>query len=74
MDLIGRVFEASGLQDEGDTPDGKLTVRLNTCLGACAQAPVMSIDHRLMGRISPQEAAGKVAELLAEEASPPDSP
>ena len=59
MDLIGRVFEASGLQDEGDTPDGKLTVRLNTCLGACAQAPVISIDHRLLGRISPQEAAGK---------------
>ncbi len=72
MDLIGRVFEASGLQDEGDTPDGKLTVRLNTCLGACAQAPVISIDHRLLGRISPQEAAGKVADLLAEEAPPSD--
>ena len=69
MNLIDQVLQASGLQEEGDTPDRKLTVRLNTCLGACAQAPVISIDHRLIGRLSPQEAGRKVAELLAGAAS-----
>ena len=69
MSLIDQVLQASGLQEEGDTPDRKLTVRLNTCLGACAQAPVISIDHRLIGRLSPQEAGRKVAELLAGAAS-----
>ena len=65
MALIKAAFDATGMEDEGDTPDGKLTVRLNTCLGACAQAPVISIDHQLIGRLSPGEVRSKVVELLA---------
>ena len=65
MALINAVYEATGMEDEGDTPDHRLTVRLNTCLGACAQAPVISIDHQLIGRLSPDEARSRVVELLA---------
>ena len=65
MAIISAVFDAAGMEEEGDTPDRKLTVRFNTCLGACAQAPVISIDHQLIGRLSPDEARNKVAELLA---------
>lgn len=64
MPLIQAVLAAAGLEDEGDTPDGRLSVRYNTCLGACAQAPVMSIDHHLVGRLSPEQAAGRVARSL----------
>ena len=64
MPIINAALEASGLSDEGDTPDGKLSVRLNTCLGACAQAPVISIDHHLIGRVSPEQVRRKVTELL----------
>ena len=64
MPVISAVLVASGLSDEGDTPDRKLSVRLNTCLGACAQAPVISIDHHLIGRLSPEEARRRVTELL----------
>ncbi|HIN06807.1 MAG TPA: hypothetical protein EYM65_11340 [Dehalococcoidia bacterium] len=64
MPVINAALEASGLSDEGDTPDGKLSVRLNTCLGACAQAPVISIDHHLIGRVSPEQVRRKVTELL----------
>ena len=64
MPVISAVLEASGLSEEGDTPNGKLSVRLNTCLGACAQAPVISIDHHLIGRLSPEEARRRVIELL----------
>ena len=63
MALINAVFDATGME-EGDTPDRKLTVRLNTCLGACAQAPVISIDHQLIGRLSPDEVRSKVVGLL----------
>ncbi len=65
MVLIREVLSAAGLEDEGDTADAGLSVRLNTCLGACAQAPVISIDHQLIGRLSPQQAGSKVAELMA---------
>ena len=64
MPVAQAALEAAGLEDEGDTPDGRLTVRLNTCLGACAQAPVIAVDHQLMGRITPAETAAQVAAAL----------
>ena len=64
MQVIESVLEAAGLAEEGDTPDGKLTVRYNTCLGACALAPVMSIDHHLVGRANPQKGRDLVARVL----------
>ena len=56
METIGTVLETLGLEGEGETPDGDVTLRYNTCLGACAQGPVISVDHRLMGRLSPDGA------------------
>ena len=53
MPVVKAVLDALALQSEGDTPDGRVTVRFNTCLGACAQGPVISVDHELMGRLSP---------------------
>ncbi len=65
MALISEVLREAGLDQEGDTGDGGLSIRLNTCLGACAQAPVISIDHALIGRLSPEQARSKVSELMA---------
>ena len=64
MDLIDAVLKGVEMDEEGDTPDRRLSVRLNTCLGACAQAPVISVDHQLIGRLSPEEARRTVSELL----------
>jgi NADH:ubiquinone oxidoreductase subunit E len=66
MSLFRAVLETAGLKGEGDTPDGRLTIRYNTCLGACAQAPVISIDHQLMGRITPDEVQARVKKLLSD--------
>lgn len=65
MPLIAAVLGAVGLEGEGDTPDNRLSVRYNTCLGACAQAPVISINHQLIGRLSPDQACVRIAELLS---------
>ncbi|NQW23182.1 MAG: NAD(P)H-dependent oxidoreductase subunit E [SAR202 cluster bacterium] len=67
MGVFKAVLDASGMADEGDTPDKRLTVRFNTCLGACSQAPVMSMDHHLAGRVNPELAAKNVANLLAQD-------
>ena len=66
MPLIGEVLRAVGLDGEGDTPDGRLSLRYNTCLGACAQAPVVSINHQLIGRLDSQEARARIAGLLSQ--------
>ncbi len=68
MAVVNSVLEAAGLEEEGDRLDHRLSVRLNTCLGACAQAPVMSVDHHLAGRVNPASAARRVSELLREDA------
>ena len=67
MPVIEAALEASGLEAEGDTSDGRLTLHFNTCLGACAQAPVMAVDHRLVGRITPDSAKARIATLLSEQ-------
>jgi NADH:ubiquinone oxidoreductase subunit E len=48
--LLEQVQNALGMDGEGDTPDGNVTLKYNTCLGACAQAPVVATDHHLYGR------------------------
>ena len=65
MALIDSVLNAAGIEGEGDTPDRRLSVRLNPCLGACAHAPVVSVDHQLIGRLSPDEARSRVEELMS---------
>lgn len=67
--IIAAAQEALNLPDEGDTPDGKATLRYNTCLGACAHAPVMAIDHHLAGRITPDSARARIAAALASSAA-----
>ena len=69
MRVVDAVLEAAGLEEEGERSDHRLSVRLNTCLGACAQAPVVSFDHRLAGRVTPETAAGRVSEILRRSAA-----
>ncbi len=69
MAVVKSVLEAAGLEDEGERADHRLSVRLNTCLGACAQAPVMSVDHHLAGRVSPDAAARLVSGILRQDAT-----
>jgi NADH:ubiquinone oxidoreductase subunit E len=46
-DLLPRL----GLTTEGETADGVISLKLNTCLGVCAHAPAMSFDDELTGHI-----------------------
>jgi len=70
MDIAKTVLEEIGLKNEGTSLDGQVTVRFNTCLGACANAPVVSVDHKLEGRMTPDQAKiilGKIKNVVAEE-------
>ena len=55
--VLEEVLDQLGLEDEGDTPDGKVSFRFNTCLGACSRGPVISIDHELYGNVSESQAS-----------------
>jgi len=58
--IVKEVLETLGLEGEGDTPDNAFTFKYNTCLAACGQAPVISIDHQLMGRMTPKKTKERI--------------
>ena len=61
--ILQGVLDGLGMSDEGETADNRLTLKYNTCLGACSQAPVISVDHRLMGRQTIESARSIVSQL-----------
>lgn len=63
MEVIKEALACLGLGGEGSTSDDKVTVRFNTCLGACSQGPVISVDHQLVGRLSASRVKGIVSQL-----------
>ena len=64
-DILDAVQKELGLADEGETDDNRVSLKYNTCLGACSQAPVMMVNHRLTGRIDVGTAVRRVAGLEA---------
>ena len=52
MGIFDEALNLLGLQSEGKTSDGSVELDFNTCLGACAQAPVISVNHHLIGRVT----------------------
>jgi formate dehydrogenase subunit gamma len=69
MGVVDEVLKDLGLKGEGTTNDGAVSFRLNTCLGACANGPVVSVDHHLTGRMTPKRAVELVRGLKCEELS-----
>ncbi len=63
-DVLLRVQRELGLTGEGETADNRVTLKYNTCLGACSQAPVMSVDHHLKGRVTAETAGEAVGALM----------
>lgn len=49
------------------TPDMQYTVRTVACFGQCAMAPVIEIDHRMLGHVNRQTLATCLEQLQHEE-------
>ena len=61
--MIKDVLGQLDLDGEGEAADNSVSFKFNTCLGACAQAPLMSIDHQLIGHVTPESAVASVSRL-----------
>lgn len=55
-DIIRVVQAELGLDEDGTTPDSKFSWKRLSCAAACAHGPVMIIDDRIHGRLSPDSA------------------
>lgn len=61
--ILKSVQEELGIDREGETENGKVTLKYGTCLGACAQAPVIAVDHLHKGRVSAEDVTAIAREL-----------
>ena len=59
--LRGAVEKLLGIRPGETTADGRFTLQLTNCIGACGEAPAMMIDERRCGALD----EGRVAGLLA---------
>ena len=64
--VLEAVHDALGVEAEETSADGKITLRYSTCLGACAQAPVIARDHILQGGADPGSARQYISDLQQE--------
>ncbi len=64
--VLDAVQDELGVDSEETSADGKITLRYSTCLGACAQAPVIARDHVLSGQASPESARDYISNLQQE--------
>jgi NADH:ubiquinone oxidoreductase subunit E len=46
------------------TPDGKITLEICRCVGACSQAPMVVVDDQLYGRLRPSKLPALVRGIL----------
>jgi NADH:ubiquinone oxidoreductase subunit E len=46
------------------TPDGKLTMEICRCVGACSQSPVLMVDEEVIGKVKPNKFPQLLKKLL----------
>jgi NADH-quinone oxidoreductase subunit E len=62
-DMIeGVLDELLGIQDKQTTEDGRFTLELVNCIGACAKAPNIMLDDKVYGELTKE----KVEKILKE--------
>jgi NADH:ubiquinone oxidoreductase subunit E len=54
------VYKAIGIRPGETTADGKFSLELTNCIGACDKAPAMLINHDVHGNLTPN----KISEAL----------
>ncbi len=54
--ILARLSQALDVQPGETTPDGEYTLETVNCVGACAMGPLVTIDGRYFGRLTPKKA------------------
>jgi bidirectional [NiFe] hydrogenase diaphorase subunit len=62
--IMTAIEEEFNLKRGGSTADGRLSLLVTRCIGACAMAPNIVIGDEVMGKATPQAAIHKIKTLL----------
>ncbi len=62
--LMEKATQLTGTGMGKTTSDGQLTMEICRCVGACSQAPVVTVDEEVIGRIKPNKFPALIKKLL----------
>lgn len=62
-EVIEALERALGVKVGEDTPDGRFTLELSSCIGVCGVAPAIMIDDEVFGNLAPDMIPGILARL-----------
>jgi NADH:ubiquinone oxidoreductase subunit E len=72
---ISRAIQlALQIKDGATTPDGLFTLETVACLGCCSLAPVMMVDEKAYGRLTPQRAPSIIRSYQRKARAPQTGP
>ena len=53
--LMEKAKQITGTEMGDTTPDGNVTLEICRCVGACSQAPVITVDEEVVGKVKPNK-------------------
>lgn len=62
--LMEKARQLAGSEIGQTTADGQLTMEVCRCVGACSQAPVVTVDEEVVGRVKPNKFPQLIKKLL----------
>jgi NADH-quinone oxidoreductase subunit E len=62
--LMEKAKQLTGTEIGKTTADGQLTMEVCRCVGACSQAPVVTVDDEVVGRVKPNKFPQLIKKLL----------
>ncbi len=65
--IMEAIEEEFNLKRGGSTADGRLSLLVTRCIGACAMAPNIVVDNQVIGRATREEVLKRIHEALKEE-------
>jgi bidirectional [NiFe] hydrogenase diaphorase subunit len=66
-EIMEAIEEEFNLKRGASTTDGKLSLLVTRCIGACAMAPNIVVDDEVIGKATKETVIQKIKEVLAEE-------
>jgi len=67
VDIINGIEEEFQVKRGGSTEDEKLSLFVTRCIGACAMAPTVVIDGKVLGHATKEKVIERIHELLESE-------
>ena len=62
--IMEKARQLTGTDMGKTTQDGKLTMEICRCVGACSQAPVLMVDEEVIGKVKPNKFPQLLKKLL----------